>query len=133
MERSASNERTMVRNERPSCFFIAASALPSSDASVPRALNTTLPLERTVFTSAKPAASKHFFSSGIFAFIGLTPRRNAAYRGMATLSRKIRVGESTPSDGGDLNLCGGRPGQMLGFALRPRRRHVGSAARRVEA
>src|SRR5712664_4642262 len=119
MARSASSERTMVRNERPSSFFIAVSALRSSDASDDaRALNTTLPLERTVFTSAKPAASKHFFSSGIFAFIGLTPRRNAAYRGMATLSsRKIRVGESTPSDGGDLNLCGGRPGQMLGFAL----------------
>jgi len=41
MERSASNERTMVRNERPSCFFIAASAARERP-SVPRALNTTL-------------------------------------------------------------------------------------------
>ena len=69
----------MVRNARPSCFFIAASTLRSSDASdEARALKTTLPLKRTVFTSVKPAASKHLFSSGIFAFIGLTPRRNAA-------------------------------------------------------
>jgi hypothetical protein len=71
--------RTMVRNVRPSCFSIAASTLRSSDTSDDaRALNTTLPLESSVFTSVKPAASKHLFSSGIFAFIGLTPRRNAA-------------------------------------------------------
>ena len=42
------------------------------------ALNTTLPLERTVITSVKPAASKARFSSGILAFMGLTARRNAA-------------------------------------------------------
>ena len=58
---------------------MAASALRSSDASeAARALNTTLPLERMVLTSVKPAAAKHCFSSGIFAFIGLTPRRKAA-------------------------------------------------------
>ena len=69
----------MVRNARPSCFFIAVSTLRSSDASEDaRALKTTLPLERTVFTSVKPPASKHLFRSDIFAFIGLTPRRNAA-------------------------------------------------------
>src|SRR2546427_2844869 len=43
-----------------------------------RALNTTFPLERMVFTSVKPADSKACFSSGIFAFIGVTPRRKAA-------------------------------------------------------
>jgi len=42
------------------------------------ALKTTLPLERTVATSVKPARSKERFTAGIFAFIGLTPRRNAA-------------------------------------------------------
>ena len=69
----------MVRNALPRCFFIAASILFWSAASDDApALKTTLPLERSVFTSRKPAASKHFFTSGIFAFIGLTPRRNAA-------------------------------------------------------
>jgi hypothetical protein len=36
-----------------------------------------------------PAASNATFRSGIFAFIGLTPRRKAAYRGMG---RKISRG-----------------------------------------
>jgi hypothetical protein len=60
-------------------LFIAASALRSSAASCAAgALNTTLPLESTVLTSVNPAASNVSLSSGIFAFIGLTPRRNAA-------------------------------------------------------
>ena len=37
----------------------------------------TLPLESTVFTLVKPAFSNAFFNSGIFAFIGLTPRSKA--------------------------------------------------------
>jgi hypothetical protein len=53
-------------------------------AAPPRASNTTLPLESTVFTPVKPAASKQRFSSGILAFMGLTPRRKATYRAMAT-------------------------------------------------
>ena len=58
---------------------MAASARRSSAASeAADALNRTLPLERTVFTSVNRADSKAFFSSGIFAFIGLTPRRSAA-------------------------------------------------------
>jgi hypothetical protein len=39
---------------------------------------TAFPLPRTVFTFEKPAASKHFLSSDIFAFSGLMPRRKAA-------------------------------------------------------
>jgi hypothetical protein len=58
---------------------MAASAFFSSLASlVGAALNTTLPLPSTVCTSLKPASSKHRFSSGILAFMGLTPRKNAA-------------------------------------------------------
>ena len=41
------------------------------------ALNTTLPLASTVFTSRKPAFSKQRASSGILAFMGLTPRSSA--------------------------------------------------------
>jgi len=37
-----------------------------------------LPLESSVFTDVNPAASNACFISGIFAFIGETPRRNAA-------------------------------------------------------
>jgi hypothetical protein len=63
---------------RSSSLAIAASALRSSVlAAAARALNTTLPLARTVLTPVKPAASKQRFSSGILAFIGLTPRRKA--------------------------------------------------------
>lgn len=51
----------------------------SRDASLAfRAPNTTFPLERTVRTSAKPADSNADLSSDILAFMGLTPRRNAA-------------------------------------------------------
>ena len=46
-------------------------------AGFPRALNATLPLDSKVFTSVKPAASNARLSSGILAFIGLTPRRRA--------------------------------------------------------
>jgi hypothetical protein len=75
---SPAAERTMVPKARPRCFSIAASALRSiAPAAAARVLNTTLPLDSTVFTSVKPAASKQRFSSGIFAFIGLTPRRKA--------------------------------------------------------
>jgi hypothetical protein len=69
----------MVRNSRPSRCFIAASALRSSDAAdAARASKRTFPLERRVLTSVKPAASKLARSSGIFAFVGITPRRKAA-------------------------------------------------------
>lgn len=71
--------RTMVKNARPRRRIIAASACCSSAASAAReALNTTLPLERTVFTSVKPAASKAARSSAILAFMGITPRSRAA-------------------------------------------------------
>ena len=57
---------------------MAASALSARTVSeLSRALKTTLPLESTVLTSLKPALAKHCFSSGIFAFIGLTPRSRA--------------------------------------------------------
>ena len=36
-----------------------------------------LPVASTVFTSRKPASSNAFLSAGIFAFVGLTPRRSA--------------------------------------------------------
>ena len=58
---------------------MAASAFRASAASdAPGALKSTFPLESTVLTSPNPTASKAFASSGIFAFIGPTPRRNAA-------------------------------------------------------
>lgn len=78
-----STGRTIVAKLRPSsaCMdFSARSARRSFEAL--RALNTTFPLERRVRTSEKPAASKQCLSSGILAFMGLTPRRKAAYRGM---------------------------------------------------
>lgn len=76
---SASTGRTIVRKRRPRCALMAASALRSSEAGeAARASNTTLPLDSTVFTAPKPAASKLRCRAGIFAFIGLTPRRNAA-------------------------------------------------------
>jgi hypothetical protein len=58
---------------------MAASALRCSAAALAlRALsNTTLPLPSTVFTLLKPACSKQRLSSGIFAFMGLTPRSSA--------------------------------------------------------
>src|SRR6059036_1231929 len=63
--------KRVVRKVRPSRSAIAASARRSSDASeAARALNTTFPLARMVFTSLKPAASNAFFKSGIFAFTG---------------------------------------------------------------
>jgi hypothetical protein len=76
---SSSSGRTIVRKLRPSRSFMAASALRSSAAGEPvRASKTTFPLERTVPTSAKPAASKLALSSAILAFVGMTPRRKAA-------------------------------------------------------
>src|SRR5205823_4034307 len=90
---NASSERTMATKARPRRSFIAASALRSSaGADDAPALKTMLPLERTVVTSAKPAASKHRFSSGIFAFMGLTPLRNAAYRRMPLLAPSAPTG-----------------------------------------
>ena len=73
-----------MRNAWPSSSRIAVSAFRwRADADVRGASKTTLPLERTVFTSLKPAVSNACFRAGILAFIGLTPRRKAAYRGMA--------------------------------------------------
>lgn len=77
--RKASAERTRVGKLRPSCCCIAASARRSSVArAMARESNTTLPLDSTVLTSVNPALSKQRLSSGIRAFIGLTPRRKAA-------------------------------------------------------
>jgi hypothetical protein len=68
----------MVPNVRPSSKRMIASALRSS---VPmaddRAVNATLPLDKTVHTSSNPAASKQRFRSDILALSGLTPRRKA--------------------------------------------------------
>jgi hypothetical protein len=73
----------MVAKLRPSSDCMAFSALLSNVATDDeRALNTTFPLDNSVRTSEKPSASKQFFSSGILAFMGLTPRRNATYLGM---------------------------------------------------
>src|SRR5438874_2644743 len=80
----------IVRKVRPNRSVIAASARRSSDASeAARAPNTTFPLPRMVFTSVNPAASNAFFKSDIFALTGMTPRRNAALRGM---SQKLALG-----------------------------------------
>ena len=77
--RSASTGRTMVRKALPSRRSSAASIFICNALSVAaRAPNTTFPLDSSVFTSVKPAASNAFFTSGIFAFVGITPRRNAA-------------------------------------------------------
>jgi hypothetical protein len=58
---------------------MAATAFRSSAASLAGpAEKSTFPLERTVRTSSKPAASKAARRSGIRAFTGLTPRRRAA-------------------------------------------------------
>ena len=82
----------MVAKLWPSSDCIALSALRSNVAADDeRALNRTFPLDNRVRTSEKPSASKHFFSSGILAFMGLTPRRNATYRGMGFDLRSIRV------------------------------------------
>ncbi len=73
----------MVMNAWPRCSCIAASAFRSSVASeLLLASNTTLPLPSTVFTSVNPAASNAALRAGILQFVGITPRRNAAYRGM---------------------------------------------------
>src|SRR4051812_46551683 len=64
-------------------FFIADSMRSSSAAfSLFCASNTAFPLESNVRTLLNPALSRQRISSLIFAFIGLTPRRNAAYGGI---------------------------------------------------
>jgi hypothetical protein len=76
--RSASAERTIVRKLWPSPDCIALSARRSSTAGdAGRASKATFPLDSSVRTSVKPAASKQAFSAGMLAFIGLTPRRKA--------------------------------------------------------
>lgn len=67
----------VLRRRYLSHFFCNASTVAAF------ASNTTLPLESSVFTSVNPAASNARLSSGIRQFIGLTPLRNAAYRGIA--------------------------------------------------
>jgi hypothetical protein len=58
---------------------MAASAFRWSVASeAAEAVKTRLPLESSVLTSVKPAASNAFFRSGILAFVGMMPRRKAA-------------------------------------------------------
>ena len=47
-----------------------------------------------VLTSAKPAASKASLSAGILQFMGLTPRRKAAWRGMPL--RALRCAAAPP-------------------------------------
>src|SRR5512134_3391009 len=79
----------MVAKLRPSSDCMAFSDLSSNLATDDeRALNTTFPLDNRVRTSVKPSASKQFFSSGILAFMGLTPRRNATYLGMGFASSR---------------------------------------------
>ena len=76
--------RTKAAKLRPRWASMAASAALATAASdLARASKATLPLERSVRTSVKPAFSKARFSSGIFAFVGVTPRRKATKRGMA--------------------------------------------------
>ena len=71
-------DRTKVAKLRPSPASIAFSQRRSNTANeAGRASNTTLPLDSSVRTPEKPAASKQAFSSGMRAFIGLTPRRKA--------------------------------------------------------
>jgi hypothetical protein len=48
----------------------------------PNARRTQRSRWTATFVLEKPAASKQSLSSGIPAFIGLTPRRKATYRGM---------------------------------------------------
>jgi hypothetical protein len=60
-------------------FSARRSSASDDDA---RVLKATLPLDKMVRTSEKPALSKQCFNAGILAFIGLTPRRKATYRGM---------------------------------------------------
>lgn len=81
--RKAGTRRMMAGNAVRSSRAIAASAFFSSaGVEVTGARKTTFPLESTVRTSRNPAASKARTSSGIVAFVGETPRRNAAYRSM---------------------------------------------------
>ena len=62
----------------PKCFSIAASAVLSKMGTISGfAEKATLPLDRRVLTSLKPAASKQRFNSGILQFMGLTPLRKA--------------------------------------------------------
>jgi hypothetical protein len=61
---------------RESAFIAVSAFFASTSFFALGAEKITLPLERSVRTSVKPAASTARFSSGIFAFIGLTPRRN---------------------------------------------------------
>lgn len=71
--------RTHERAESAAQSFLhrlLRAALQAGPATA-RASKTTLPLASTVRTALKPAASKQARSSGIFAFMGLTPRRKA--------------------------------------------------------
>jgi hypothetical protein len=63
----------------PSSASMAASAFRASRSGGSEgALNTTLPLPRTVRTAVNPAASKAARSAGIFTVVGITPLRKAA-------------------------------------------------------
>src|SRR5947207_9698592 len=95
---SASIERTKHGKACPSRRAIAVSARRSSVSSdAARAVNATLPLDSTVLTSVKPADSNAALRSGIFAFIGITPRSNAAYRGIAVLGKlRSQVNQESP-------------------------------------
>ena len=77
---STSTGRTMVRNAWPSRFRIAASATRwSVDSDARRASKTTFPLDSTVLHVGEAGRLEGLLRrSAIFAFIGLTPRRNAA-------------------------------------------------------
>src|SRR6185437_1115863 len=70
----------------------------SADSRAVRAEKTTLPLPNTVATSVKSAASNARLSAGILQFVGITPRRNATYRGirLQSISRCSVNGRSNP-------------------------------------
>jgi phage tail sheath protein FI len=68
----------MVWNTLPRCFAIVSSAVLSRVGTIAGlAENATFPLDKRVFTSLNPAASKQRLRSGILQFIGLTPLRKA--------------------------------------------------------
>ena len=81
----------MVRQGRFKPASMAASSLRcKAMALVERLTKLTLPLARIVLTFSKPASSSAALSAGIFAFIGLMPRKNAAYAAFA-MAPKLHV------------------------------------------
>src|SRR5690606_4382961 len=82
------------------CWAIVDSS-PSGES------KATLPLDKTVLTSPKPADSRHSLSTCILRFVGLTPRRKATYLGIGLPSR-TRNHEAARRSGGGWNELSGR-------------------------